>query len=299
MNIDTLFMFTEIVNNGSITKTADRLHLSQSALSQQIKSMEEMLDCQLLNRSNQGVTSTQAGEIVYQNAQEVLDVYRTMLKQLEALRKDNQPFHIASAEIIYTYELPCALFRIQKVFPNAQIETVSMTSMDVEAAIDAGQADVGLIVGPPDNRELYHRHIFCDEVHLVAASELKKEPSVSVEELIDMPLILMNKAHRTRQQLDRYFARLGIQPQTLHAAYEFGSVESIKQAVVNGLGAAFLPYSSIKKELYNKELKMIDIDRFSFSYDYYLLKNEKSKQQDEQTKKIVAYLEKTLESMIC
>lgn len=299
MNIDTLFMFTEIVNNGSITKTADRLHLSQSALSQQIKSMEEILDCQLLNRSNQGVTSTVAGDIVYQGAQEVLNVYTSMLKQLEALRKNSQPFHIASAEIIYTYELPCALFRIQKVFPNAQFETMAMTSSDVEVAIGTGQADVGLIVGPPDNGELYHRHIFSDGVHLVAAAELNKEPAISLEELIAMPLILMNKDHRTRQRLDDYLSRLGVCSQSFHVAYELGSVEAIKQAVVNGMGAAFLPYSSIKKELYNKELRIIDIDQFSFSYDYYLLKNEKGRQQDAEARKIIAYLEKTLESMIC
>lgn len=90
MNIDTLFMFIEIINNGSITKAAERLHVSQSALSQQIKSMENSFGCRLLDRSNQGVSMTPAGELVYQRAQEILGVYQTLVNQLELLQKKDR-----------------------------------------------------------------------------------------------------------------------------------------------------------------------------------------------------------------
>ena len=298
MNIDTLFMFIEIVNNGSITKAAERLHVSQSALSQQIKSMENSFGCRLLDRSNQGVSMTPAGEAVYQRAQEILGIYQTLVNQLEVLQKKDRCFHILSMDVIYTYALPCALFQIQKKFQEVRLETKVMPSAQIEQKINAGQGDIGFIVGPPVNKELYSRFIFSDPVHLVMTPRTRKREKMALEELKQLPMMMISGSHRTQQKLDAYLAQKGVPGQQLNVTCEFESFESAKQSVINGMGAAFLPYSSIKKELYNKQLEIIEIEDFEFKFRYYLIKNPKL-QQDVHIKELFAYLERMLDSMIC
>lgn len=299
MNIDTLFMFIEIVNNGSITKAAERLHVSQSALSQQIKAMENALGCRLLDRSNQGVSMTEAGEIAYQKAQEIVGIYQNLIGQLEILQKKSRCFHILSMDVIYTYALPCALFQIQKKFQDIRLETKVMTSAQVEQKISAGQGDIGFIVGPPTNAELYSRFIFSDPVHLVRAPRKNNLKKILIDELHNIPLTMTGSSHRTRQKLDAYLAQKGISQKELNITYEFESFESSKQSVINGMGAAFLPYSSIKKELYNKQLEIIEVEAFEFEFSYHLIKNQKNRQKDMQIKELSAYLEEMLDSMIC
>lgn len=299
MNIDTLFMFIEIANNGSITKAAERLHVSQSALSQQMKAMESVLGCQLLDRSNQGVSMTEAGEITYQKAQEIIGVYQNLTSQLEVLQKKSRSFHILSMDVIYTYALPCALFQIQKKFQEIRLETKVMTSAQVEQKISVGQGDIGFIVGPPTNAELYSRFIFSDPVHLVRAPRKNNLKKISMNELNNIPLTMTSSSHRTRQKLDKYLAQKGITQGKLNLTYEFESFESSKQSIINGMGAAFLPYSSIKKELYNKQLEIIEVEGFNFEFSYYLIKNPKNRQKDTQIRKLSAYLEEMLGSMIC
>ena len=300
MNTDTFFMFTEIINNGSITQTAERLHISQSALSQQMKTMEEALGCKLLERSNRGVRTTAAGDIVYRCAQDILASYQEMQNKLDALRHGDKVFRIASMPAIYTYALPCALFQIQKKVPGVRIETSVLPSIQVEQRISAAQSDIGFVVGKPASGELYSKHIFSDRVYLVAGQGVDTAGPLTPETLCKQPLVMMSKPHKLRLLLDSYLQQsLHVPMDKLNTICDFESLESLKSSAINGLGLAFLPYSAIKKELYNKQLRTVEIVGFDFEYEYYLIKNKKVKLNDTQLQKLSGYLEKALESMLC
>ena len=118
MNIESLRMFIKIADNGSITKTAEQTFISQSALSQQIKTMEQLFNTSLIERSNKGVTLTCSGKTVYEYALHLTSTYDSMIRELQENEESNRVLHILSTPIIASYALPCTLYYIKKNFPT-------------------------------------------------------------------------------------------------------------------------------------------------------------------------------------
>ena len=132
MNIDTLFMFSHIVETGSMTRAAQHLHISQSALTQQVKTLENQLGARLLERSNRGVVPTAAGEVVYRAALDIHELRRKMEQELESLRTDARILRIAATHLVYTYALPCTLFDLKRKFSSIRLETEALSSGQIE-----------------------------------------------------------------------------------------------------------------------------------------------------------------------
>ncbi len=299
MNIESLRMFIKIVDNGSITKTAEQTYISQSALSQQIKTMEQLFNTQLIERSNRGVTLTCNGKVVYEYARHLTSTYDSMIREIQENEESNRVLHILSTPIIASYALPCTLYYVKKNFPTYSLEISSVASARIEQQINCDQGDIGFISGPPSDPSLTGQKVFSDDVFLVAGSEMNIADTIHKEDLYHHPLLPLTSDQRTEQHLEKRLFEEGIDPDRLMIMFKQDSIESIKLSTMNGYGMAFLPYMCIKKELYHKQLKIIGVEEMALHNDYYIIKKKASEYRDRTLLKLTSYIEKILADTIC
>lgn len=297
MNIERLFLFTDILETGSMTQTARRMHLSQSALTQQIKTLEQQIGVRLLERSNKGVRPTAAGEVVYKAALDIQEIYQSMARELELMQSDAQILRIAATNLVYTYALPCTLFDLKKRFPTFRIETIAMPSGQIEEKVALGKVDIGIIVSAPSDGNLQDKIVFSDRICLTAGREFTFDHPVTPDALYDLPLLLLSRPHRSRLLLENHLANMGMDVSRLHVIHSFDATETIRQSAINGFGLAFLPYSAIKKDLYNQQLQTVPISGFDLEYEYHMI--ARPAKENTQLSRLLAYLGKTLQDTIC
>lgn len=299
MNIDNLRMFIQIVSLGSISKAAGQMHISQSALSQQVKALENLLNCSLLERSNKGVRPTPAGEIVYKYALQITSTYDKMLKDINLLDGETRTLNILATSVVCSYALPCTLYHIKKNYPTFVLEMTALPSYLVEEQLLAGRGDIGFTVGPPQLSGLEGKKVISDRIHLVAAKDGPIPNHITTDELMSFPLLMLPKNHRSRTLLEDYLTQMGIDVSNLKILYNLDSIESLKLSAINGYGLAFLPYMTIKKELYNKQLRIIHLEKFELEHEFYAIRPKQTSKVSSELSELISYIEKILTDTIC
>lgn len=299
MNIEALKAFLAIMNEKSISKAAQTLNISQSALSQQMKTMERDLGLPLLNRSNAGVSSTAAGQIVCQYAQILTDTYAHMLDDLEMMSSTHKKLRVCASPNIYTYALPCTIFHLKEKYPDFVLTMEQAPSVQSENLVLNDKADIGFIYGKPQSKKLRYRKIYSDEMCLVASYKARMPEQLTVPQLYRQPLLTFSSNFRTRELLDRYLSDIGVDLNKLNILYEMDSAESLKMSAGNSYGLAFIPYMAIKKELYNKQLKIVKLENFKMINEYYAIRRKNPDQYTSLQEKLMNYLERILQDTIC
>lgn len=298
MHIEYLEYFYKVATAKSISKVAGSAHISQSALSQQISKLEDSLGCVLLNRSNKGVELTEKGQIVYKYADSIVRTYEAMI---EHLREDEQNIHNIKIEAnwsIANYSMPCVMYKMKNKFPKNDYQLNSSGAEQIEENLINGIIDFGVIYGKAKNKELSSFKIGVDKLVLVSAPRYPIGESIQVQELINHPFIMLNDKMYVKEMLRDKLQQAGCSIDKLKVLYNSDSMESVKESVLNEFGIGFLPYVAIKKDLYRKELKMIQIEGFSIEYDMYLIYNKKIN-ENPVLKEFNGYFQKIAQKSLC
>lgn len=274
MHIEYLDYFYKVATTKSISKVANTAHISQSALSQQISKLEDSLGCTLLKRSNKGVELTEKGSIVLKYVSNIVRTYETMLEQLEMDNKSPQKIKIEACWSIATYSLPCVMYKIKNKFPQNSYELNSNEGLKIEENVLNNICDIGVIYGKPENTELKYYKIGVDRMVLVSSPNYKIPDEINFEELINYPFIL-NDNTQIKDPITKKMNEIGYKMDQLNILYNSDSAESVKSSVLNEYGIGFVPYISIKKDLYRKQLKLIQIRDFNIEYEMYLIYDKK------------------------
>lgn len=295
MNLETLRLFLDISRLHSISKAAQKSHITQSALSQQLKAWETALGAELLQRSNKGAQLTEAGEIAQRYAAQICKLYEDMITEIGHIAPGQQQLTIYAIPEVCNYALPCTLFEIKKRFPYCDISLNEASSQLVEEHILLEEGEIGFIAGPSVSSGLVSHKVFSDEVMLVCGGSKSAPLEIQVEELGRYPLIGSPLLGCVQGSLAR---SLGAGAPQFSLLYSLDSIEAVKLAAARGHGAAFLPYMSIKKELYNKQLKLIRIHDFQVYNDIYMVKKQPPRSSREMLQ-LIQYIEQTLVDTLC
>lgn len=274
MQIDYLENFYRVAKAKSISKVAIENHLSQSALSQQISKLEKELDCTLLIRSNKGVELTEKGKIVYRYAGNIVRTVNMMRSKLEESDQVLRDIRIEAFWTIANYSLPCVMYKVKKRFPLNNYEIRSDKSQVIEENIINNICDLGVIYGKPKNDRLSFYKIGIDKLVLVALADYEIPDTISLSDLPDYPLIILNDSMDLTQVIFKKMQQTGNSDAPLNILYKSDSIESVKASVMNMFGIGFLPYIAIKKELYRKQIKVIEITDLTIEYEMYLIYDE-------------------------
>lgn len=269
MNISYLKAFTETVQASSISKAAEVLHLTQPAVSLQIQNLENSLGYKLFFRSNRGVHLTDYGKVFYSYAQSFLTLWENLQHDLESTKDSEHPtLSIGTCPVIGQYALPCALYLFKQKYPQIRVSVQSMASGDVLNGIRKHTLQIGFVEGKPDHSDLFSLNILETDLILVGIPQTNIA-QINLSDLHSLPLILSPEGCDLRQALQACLHLQGVDIKSITPFLELDGVESLKSTVRSGHGYSFLPYFTIKKELFSGELKQIKVEggkmRISFS----------------------------------
>jgi DNA-binding transcriptional LysR family regulator len=252
MDTKQLAAFCAVVERRSFSQAADQLGVTQPAVSLQIRSLEQRLGQQLLDRSGRRVELTEAGLRLYRSAQRLLALEQQMLAELgeEAGGEVTGRLEIGASTGPGGSVLPVLLGEFQRLHPQAHVAlTVSDTQTVVEQ-VGRRELELGVVGAAGRHRGVTFEPFYRDEVVLaVPAGHRRADKILSLEELKDEPLVLMQEGAGIRQMIDDELRELGLRLRDLNVQLELGLQESARAAVLGGFGATFISKIAIEGDL--------------------------------------------------
>jgi DNA-binding transcriptional LysR family regulator len=228
----------------SVSAAAKVLGLTQPAVTKQIRALEAALACSLLERAGRGIRLTPAGELLAEYGRRSAAVLAELRQVLGELQQGKSGKLSIGAGVTTSVQLlPSWLRELGRRYPGIDVSVRTGTSRDVEAWVGAAELDVGFVTSEPRRGELLGRPVFEEEIVLVVEPSAARRERVRLEEL---PLILFPRSTGFRSYLEQRWLERGLSPQV---KMETDSVEAIKSFVAVGLGASFLPMSTVEEEL--------------------------------------------------
>ncbi len=278
MNIESLRVFYRTVCCKSISKAARELYISQPAVSLQIKSLEKEIKLKLLERSNKGIVPTKAGEIVYNYAENILGLYENMICDTSCFdgRKVNR-ITISCCPTLGQYSLPCIMYEFKKRHPEVEVHIEHNFSCDVVKQIKNRGVDIGFIECSCDEDNIECIPVGNAELLFTAPPGLLNNNVLKKEDITKYVFFLIHRKSGLRKIIEDSLNKSGICTNCMKLSIEFPSIESIKSSVVSGRGLSILPYLAIKKELNNKDLLAVQVDKIRFPYSFSLIYSRRSK----------------------
>jgi len=259
-----LRLFAEVAAQQSISGAAKALHISQPAVTQHIRLLEENFQTPLFTRSRYGVALTEAGLTLLAHARQVEALEE---KVIEKLHRPHQPFHgrlrLGTSNTITQYYLPKVLAVFKKHHPGVTIEVLGGNSTSTIGSLLDQRIDIGLIEGPCRRRDLRVRPFFEDEIVVIASPKnpLSKKRSITPRELAKAAFIFREQGSGTRQYVEEHLQQARIAIKQLHLIQELPSTESIKRAVALDMGLGFVSRLSLTQEIANGTLRILNIPR--------------------------------------
>lgn len=276
MNLAQIESFITVVRAGSFSKAAKVMHLTQPALSLQVRDLEDALHVQLLERTHRGVKLTKAGEIVFSYGERMLSMQKNMLRELELQRANNtEQLRIGASTTLGSYAVPCSIYIFKERYPNAKINLTVSNSAQILKGILDGNLDVALLEGPLDtkhnmNKDLVVRGIGTDELILIVppTGEWAERKAITLEELKELPLIVREEGSGMRKAIESALAQHGLGLADMNIVMELNNLDAIKASVEAGRGVALISRIAIRKELRHLSLHAVRVTGISFVYQF-------------------------------
>ncbi|MGE5550944.1 MAG: LysR substrate-binding domain-containing protein [Bacteroidota bacterium] len=259
MELHQLKIFARVVQDGSFSRAAQALHLTQPAVSQQIRALEQELGVALLHRTNRDIRPTRAGEVLLEYAQGLLTLAergRAALAEFQAERRGR--LILGAGNTTITFRLPKLLREYRRREPGVEVIVRAGTSHVLLNLLEQGQLDVAMVTSLPAGRSFRSIPLYRDEIVMILPGDhpLGHAESLTPADLALVPSILFARGSGYRRFLDESFTRAGYQPDVV---MELDSIEGIKQLVQSGLGLSFLPKIAVEQELSQGLLRVVPV----------------------------------------
>jgi LysR family transcriptional regulator, low CO2-responsive transcriptional regulator len=249
LNPEQLLTFAAVVRECGVGAAALRLHLTQPAVSNQLKRLQETLGEALYRRAGRGIALTGAGQRLYVEAQRLADALNAAQALADSLSSaESGLVRITASQTLGAYLLPPVVAAFREHAPGIEIELASYNSREVAAKLL--DCDIALTEGPldtnlPDDRQA--EVIAHDEIVAVLRSDhpLAQRRSLPINLLATQPLIWRERGSGTRAQLEQAFREAGVQPRFGMA---LAGVAAVKEAVRQGLGIGFASRLALRHE---------------------------------------------------
>jgi DNA-binding transcriptional LysR family regulator len=252
MDTKQLTAFCAVVELRSFSQAADQLGVTQPAVSLQIRSLEQRLGQQLLDRSGRRVEPTEAGLRLFRGAQRLLALEQQLLEELgeEAEGELNGRLEIGASTGPGGSVLPVLLGEFQQLHPQVHVALTVGDTHTVIEQVGRRELELGVVGVASRQRGVSFEAFYRDEVVLaVPAGHKRAGKTLSIEELKQEPLVLMQDGAGIRQMIDEELRELGLRLRDLDVKLELGLQESARAAVLGGFGATFISRVAIEEDL--------------------------------------------------
>jgi DNA-binding transcriptional LysR family regulator len=246
LKLDQLQTFVDVVELGTFTAAAERLGISQPAVSLQIRQLEKKIGVRLIERVGKRATPTQAGAELIEHARRIKNAVSEAISDMDAYSNDTLGrVRIGIGATACIYLLPPILRDMRSKFPTLDITVRTGNTADILKDIEENMLDLGLVTLPAQGRMFDVTPILEDEFVVIGSKEIYELPEIATPaELARLPLILYEAGGNTRRIVNEWFSRASV---PLKPIMDLGNVEAIKELVGAGLGCAILPRTAIRK----------------------------------------------------
>jgi DNA-binding transcriptional LysR family regulator len=250
MDIRQLKAFVAIAESGTFTAGAARVHVTQAAISMQIRQLETETHAQLFIRAPRRVILTEAGEKLLERAYTILREHAAALDELAELTGAHRGrLRIGSASAMVNADpLPQILRELRRIHAGVETSVVSGTSELLVKQVLAGELDAAFVSLPVEARGVQTELLSEDYLVAIASSnhQQAKQKIVSAYALAGEKLILGERGGNTRRLIDQFFAQAGV---TLKVAMELSRLSAIKRMVEEDMGVGIVPLQSVQEEV--------------------------------------------------
>lgn len=256
--LDYYYIFYETALCASFSEVAQKLYISQSAISQCISQLEDDLKVRLFIRSRKGVTLTKEGELLFEKIEPAIQSVRQGEALLERMRHlESGILTIAAGDSVTTHFLLPYLERFHESYPKVRIEMANSYSSRLLRLVKDGQADLAFVNLPLQDDELCIEPCFPIHDLFVCGPDFQAKPSYTWKEICDLPLILIEKNASSRRHLEALFKekKLTLKPQIELAVHDL----LIRFASIH-LGVSCVVREFSKESLSNGKIKELKLD---------------------------------------
>lgn len=258
-----LQVFHTVARLLSFTKAAETLHMTQPAVTFQVRQLEEYFNTRLFDRTHNRISLTEAGNKVFAYADRIFELYTEMENSVREMTGEiSGSLTIGASTTIAEYMLPALLGDFRNQYPEVSIHLKVSNTEGIVSMVENNTIDLGVVEAPVSNKNLVVEK--CRDDRLVAIvppkHPLSGKPAVSKEELLEHPFICREEGSGTREVINEYICQSEQGTQALSIAMELGSPEAVKGAVEAGMGVSIVSYATIQKELRLGTLLALKLD---------------------------------------
>jgi LysR family transcriptional regulator, transcriptional activator of the cysJI operon len=300
MDMRHLELFCRIVDRRSFSLAAEDLHITQPAASQQVRSLERELKTTLLDRSSRRVGPTDAGQVLYRYAREILALHELACTEILDLEE------LVSGHVVLgastgpgEHLMPALLTRFRGLYPGVRVSMSVDATQHVIERVVSREFELGAVGAPTAQPDLVAEPFAHDEVVLVCgpAHPWAGREAVSLDELASAALIVQQYGAGIRAVVDDHLRAAGLPPERLTVVAEMGLMESAKQAAIAGGGVTFVSGWAIGPELEHGALAIVPVDGLDIRRDFYVVRS-RSRVLSRAAEALLAYLREQYEAVL-
>lgn len=270
--IDTLITLAKYEN---FTKTAEILNLTQPAVTQHIKSLEDEYNIKIFIKNGRDLVITNQGKILLKYFQRIKSLENSLDNALDDYKNNRYHLDIGITPTASEFILPIIYKYIQKKYPNASINFHIHVLDELTQFLKSYSLDFCILDKKYNRKKFKSEMIYDDSLVFICSNDhINKENIQSLEDIKSEKLILRHEKSQTRIQFEEY---LDLHQETIsnfNIALEIESINLIKQLIKQDYGISLLPYSICKEEIENHSLYLLNIKNFKIKRDTYLIYNQ-------------------------
>lgn len=257
-----LQVFHTVARLLSFTKAAETLHMTQPAVTFQIRQLEEHFNTRLFDRTHNRISLTEAGKQIYGFSDKIFELYSEMENAVREMTGDiSGALTIGASTTIAEYMLPSLLGDFKRKYPDVEVHLKVANSEGIVTMVENNTIDLGVVEAPVTNKNLVVE--VCKHDQMVAiippGHELMDLGEVELKQLLEYPFIFREEGSGTRDVINGYLAVKGSDAPKLNISMELGSPEAVKGAVEAGMGVSVVSRATIQKELRLGTLVALDL----------------------------------------
>lgn len=258
-----LSVFYSVARLLSFTKAAESLHMTQPAVTFQVRQLEEHFNTRLFDRTHNRISLTEAGKRVSEYAERIFQLYGELENSVRELTGDISGVLILGASTtIAEYMLPSLLGDFKAKYPDVNLRLKVSNSDGIVSMVEQNIIDLGIVEAPVSNKNLAVD--VCRTDRLVAITPpghpLAKADKIPLTAIVDYPYVCREEGSGTREVILDCLREAGIEPSQLNIIMELGSLEALKGAVEAGIGISVVSIATLIKEIKLGTLEVLELE---------------------------------------
>lgn len=258
-----LQVFHTVARLLSFTKAAETLHMTQPAVTFQVRQLEEHFNTRLFDRTHNRISLTEAGRRVFEYSDRIFDLYNDMENAVREMTGDiSGVVMIGASTTIAEYMLPALLGDFRNKYPDVNVQLRVSNTDGIVSMVENNIIDLGVVEAPVTNKNLVVEICRMDELVAIVppTHPLAKHKVVKIEEMLKYPYICREEGSGTREVISEYLSQAGVNMTDLSVCMELGSPEAVKGAVEAAMGVSIVSRATIQKELKLQTLVALQLD---------------------------------------